>query len=110
MLSAQHVAKILYDRFNYLGEQAWMQGRFAYDTVSDKECSYTDKFATCWCVSGLLYTIFNKGINLSTYAFGVRLELTTEFHRRFGMSVETYNDSHTFDELMAVLKDIADGN
>lgn len=108
-VKAIQAARELYKAFSYYGADSFIQEHYAYDSISDNEVDPRDTNANCWCAVGMLSKIYNVDLteNILASAYdNMTMALSLEIFDRTDYYLTTFNDTHTYEELMNLLKDI----
>lgn len=82
-------------------ESGWCQNQMAVD-ADDVEVPYNSPRACKWCLLGAIYQVSaTMGLNL--------MEFQRLFHRRtLHFDLAKYNDTHTHEEVLALLDNVID--
>ncbi len=80
----------------YSSESKWTQLAFARD-INKNPVGVFNSSATCWCLAGALEKLMQYD-EISTNEY-------LDFKLTFKQSLEKFNDSHTFEELIKELHD-----
>jgi len=78
------------------GASQWTQGTCARDANGDS-CSVVGKAAVCWCLLGAI---------CKCYSGQQQMAIIRKVTSEVGVPVGTYNDQHTYEEVLALAKEL----